>query len=81
MIFLQDSRFDVGTNQHFKIKLTPNDERPAYSQSLPTPIQLKDDITVELALLHKYSIITTLPFSKYASPIFAQRNPTGNCVS
>ena len=50
-------RFDIGTNQHFKIKLTPNDERPAYSQSLPTPIHLKDDITVELALLHKYSII------------------------
>ena len=70
-------RFDIGTNQHFKIKLTPNNERPAYSQSLPTPIHLKDDITVELALLHKYSIITTLPFSKYASPIFAQRKPNG----
>ena len=26
-------RFDIGTNQNFKIKLTPNDERPAYSQS------------------------------------------------
>ena len=70
-------RFDIGVNQHFKIKLTPNDERPAYSQSLPTPINLKDDITVELALLHKYDIITTLPFSKYASPIFAQRKPNG----
>ena len=32
---------------------------------------------VELALLHKYGIITTLPFSKYASPIFAQRKPNG----
>ena len=59
------------------MKLTPNDDRPAYSQSLPTPINLKDDITVELALLHKYGIITTLPFSKYASPIFAQRKPNG----
>ena len=59
------------------MKLTPNDDRPAYSQSLPTPISLKDDITVELALLHKYGIITTLPFSKYASPIFAQRKPNG----
>ena len=46
-------RFDVGVNQHFKIKLTPNDERPAYSQSLPIPNNLKGDITVELALLHK----------------------------
>ena len=48
-----------------------------YSQSLLTPINLKDDITVELALLHRYGIITTLPFSKYASPIFAQRKPNG----
>ena len=47
------------------------------SQSLPTPINLKDDITVELALLHKYGIKTTLPFSKDASPIFAQRKPNG----
>ena len=70
-------RFDIGTNRQFKVKLTPNDDRPAYSQSLPTPINLKDDITVELALLHKYGIITTLPYSKYASPIFAQRKPNG----
>ena len=70
-------RFDIGTNREFKVKLTPNDDRPAYSQSLPTPINLKDDITVELALLHRYGIITTLPFSKYASPIFAQWKPNG----
>ena len=59
------------------VKLTPNDDRPAYSQSLPTPINLKDDITVELALLRRYGIITTLPISEYASPIFAQRKPNG----
>ena len=70
-------RFDIGTNREFKVKLKPNDDRPAYSQSLPTPINLKDDITVVLALLHKYRIITTLPFSKYASPIFAQLKPNG----
>ena len=34
-------------------------------------------MTVELALMHYYGIITTLPFSKYASPIFAQRKPNG----
>ena len=28
-------------------------------------------------MLHKYGIITTLPFSKYASPIFAQKKPNG----
>ena len=27
--------------------------------------------------MHKYEIITVLPFSKYASPIFAQRKPNG----
>ena len=70
-------RFDVGINTEFKVQLTTLDNRPAYSQSLPAPINLKDDILVELALLHKYGIITTLPFSKYASPIFAQRKPNG----
>ena len=70
-------RFDIGINTEFKVQLTPSDNRPAYSQSLPAPINLKDDILVELALLHKYGIITTLLFSKYAKPIFAQRKPNG----
>ena len=61
----------------FKVQLTPLDNRPADSQSLPAPVNLKDYILVELALLHKYGIITTLPFSKYAGPIFAQRKPNG----
>ena len=70
-------RFDIGMNEDFKVKLKPKDDSPAYSQSLPTPINLKEDILVELALLHRYGIITTLPFSKYASPIFAQKKPNG----
>ena len=70
-------RFDIGINCEFKVKLTPNDDRPAYSQNLPTTINLTDYITVELALLHKYGINTTLPFSNYASPIIAQRTPNG----
>ena len=63
-------------NKEIKVKLSPNDNRPAYSQSLRTPINLLDDITVELALLHRYGIITTLPFSKFASPIFLRENQT-----
>ena len=55
-------RFDIGINTEFKVQLTPLDNRPAYSQSLPAPTNLKDDILVELAQLHKYGIITTLPF-------------------
>ena len=70
-------RCDIGINTEFKVQLTQSDNRPAYSQSLPAPINLKDDILVEIALLHKYEIITTLPFSKYASPIFAQRKTNG----
>ena len=60
-----------------KVKLTPLDNRAPYSKSLPAPINLKYDILVELALLHKYGIITTKPFSKFACPIFAQRKPNG----
>ena len=71
-------RFDIGINTELKVQLTPLNNRLAYSQSLPAPINLvQDDILVELVLLHKYRIITTLPFSKYASPIFAQRKPNG----
>ena len=64
-------------NEEFKVKLTPKDDSPAYSQSLRAPINLKEDILVELAMLHRYEIITTLPFSKYASPIFAQKKANG----
>ena len=70
-------RFDIGMNEEFTVKLAPKDVSPAYSQSLPTPVKWRDDILVELALLHKYGIITTLPFPKYASPIFAQKKPNG----
>ena len=59
------------------MKLTPKDDKAVYSQSLPMPILLKEDLIVELALMHKYGIITVLSFSKYASPIFAQRKPNG----
>ena len=70
-------RMDIGKNTEFKAKLTTKDDEVVYSQSLPMPIHLKEDLIVELALMNKYGIITVLPFSKYASPIFAQRKPTG----
>ena len=70
-------RFDVGTNREFKAKLTPIYDKPAFSQSMPTPTNLKGDITVELAFLHKAGIITIFPLSKYASLNFAQRKPNG----
>ena len=75
--FVARHRLDIGINNRFKVELTPKDERPIYTQSLPVPINLKEDLTVELALMHRYGIITTLPFSKHASPIFEQRKPNG----
>ena len=70
-------RLDIGINTEFKIKLTPKHDEPVYAQSLPTPTNLKDDLLVELALMQEYGIITTLPYSKYSSPFFAQRKPNG----
>ena len=70
-------RMDIDMNPEFKVKLTPKDDKAVYSQNLPMPIHLKEDFIVELAFMHKYGIITVLPISKYASPIFAQRKPNG----
>ena len=66
-------RLNIGNIEVFTVKLTPKDDLPAFSQSWPTLNNLKEDILVEVASLYKYGIITTLPISKYASPIFAQK--------
>ena len=70
-------RMDIGMNTEFKVRLTSKNDKAVYSQSLPLPIHLKEDLIVKLAPMHKSGIITVLPFSKYASPIFAQRKPNG----
>ena len=70
-------RRDFGMNTEFKLKLTPKDNKAVYSQNLPMPFHLKKDLIFEFAPMHKYGIITVLPFSKYVSPIFAQRKPNG----
>ena len=53
------------------------DVSSAFSQNLSTPVKIKEDISIELALKQKYGIITTLQFSKYTGPIFAQKKPNG----
>ena len=70
-------RMDIGMTTEFKVKLTPKEDRAVYRQNLPMPIHLKVDSIVELAFVKEYGIITVLPFSKYASLIFAQRKPNG----
>ena len=68
---------DIEMNTEFKVKLTSKDDNAVYSQSIPMPIYLKEDLIVELALMQKYGITTVRPFPRYASPIFAQRKPNG----
>ena len=70
-------RMDIGMKTELKVKLTAKNDKAVYSQNLPTPIHLEEDLIVELAPMHNYWIITVLPFSKKASPIFAQRKPNG----
>ena len=68
-------RLDIGYAHKFSVKLTPDTNRPVYSKTQRISIHLKDDLLVELALLQYYGVITTLPFSRYSSPIFAKRKP------
>ena len=75
-IFVRHS-FYIGISPEFKVHLTPLDNKPAFSQSLPAPINLKDDIFVELAILYQVWHHHNITFSKYASPIFVQRKPNG----
>ena len=62
--------FDIGLNEEFMIKLTTEADSLGYSQNLPTSNILKGYKHEELVLLHRYDMVTTLLFSKYASPIF-----------
>ena len=71
-------RLDIGQNTDFSVKLTPMNDEPMYSHGHPTPLHLRKEMIVELSLMQYYGIIRSLPFSKHASPIFAQRKPNGN---
>ena len=64
-------RLDIGININFEVQQTPTDRSPVYTHNLPVPINLKEDPKVEVALMPRSG--KTLPFIKYASPIFAQR--------
>ena len=57
--------------------LTPEIDKPIYTSNPTTPIHLRNEILIELALVQCYDIITTISFSKYSSPIFAQRKSSG----
>ena len=55
-------RMNIGMNTEFKVKLTSKEDKAVYSHNLPMTIHLKEDLIVEVALMHKYGIITVLPF-------------------
>ena len=70
-------RMDVGMNTEFRVQFTPKDDKVVCSQNPTMLIDLKEDLIVELALMHRDEIITLLPFSKYASPIFCTEKLNG----
>ena len=51
-IFARD-RIDIGMKTEFKVKLTPKNDKAVYSQCLLMPIHLRENLIVELALMHK----------------------------
>ena len=70
-------RLNLGKNTDCLVKFTPEHDRMVYSLNPATPIHLRNELLIELALIEYYDIITTLPFSKYSVPIFAQRKSSG----
>ena len=73
-------RMDIGMKAEFLMRNTPESDKSGRNQSLPIPIHEKGDLIVDLPLMQNYGIITVLPSSEYAIPIFVQRNPAGSYV-
>ena len=65
-------------NTKIKVQNTPFYKRRVGGQSLPAPVNPKDDTLLELGSLKQYGIITTSPVSKNANTILAQKKPDGN---
>ena len=39
-------RLDIGANEEFKVKLSPENDKPMYTQGPPTPIHYRDEVLV-----------------------------------
>ena len=68
-------RTNIGVTTDIKVELTPKVDKTVYNQNSLMPIRLRRHIIVGIALNYKNGNIAVLPFSRYASPIFAQRKP------
>ena len=60
-----------------KIKLPPGHDLSVYVQRPPTPIHLREQLNIEIALMHYCGLITILSQSKFISPIIAHRKEAG----
>ena len=69
-------RMYIGMKTEFKVKSTPKDDKAVYSQSLPSSTYLKEDLIVELALIHKYCLSPSTQ-----APNLHKVSPTQNNVS
>ena len=58
---------DLGINTDISVKLTAQRDKPFWSQRIPTPTNLKNQLLVKLALMQEYGIIKILRFSGYSS--------------
>ena len=76
-------RFDIGFDKDFEVKVTPINESPAYGQNLPTPINLKDIITVQLATVieiqHFYHLTIQQVRESYFRSKTTERWTTSSC--
>ena len=66
-------KFDIRINHEFHVVLRQNGESPAYSENQATALHFEEKLTLELALLRKYGIKTSLTYREDANPNFAQK--------
>ena len=71
-------RLDIGMDTQFKVSLTPQNDKPVFTQNLPAPNNLKEDLTLELVLMHRYGIITTPPSPSMPVLSLHDGNPMAN---
>ena len=74
-------QLDLEKNAEGLVKLTPEHEKAVYTSNPTTAIHLRNELLIELGLMQYYDIITTVPFSKYSLPTFAQKNHQANFES
>ena len=55
---------DIGANEEFKVKLTPENDKPMYTQGPLIAFNYQDEVLVKLALLKFWGVITPLTHSE-----------------